>query len=221
MLFTFQGTNISHHILWKVNFEDYCPVSKVGYGSALEDFSLVTLVIPGLFMFVLLKTEGPRSWLTGKQAMLILSETETDPQGGKLKLHRKLTWQLHTVDGRNPTNQLIGSSFPLSTRFYTSQVVQDFFHQQYEMVQKWWKLLQIIRFDWKVCGQMVILNVVAAFDETVMSHVAGVQNSRSKGSYKVGPIGIAKLILHLRYEAGPIGNHAVPKLGAGIALAWR
>ena len=34
--------------------------------------------------------------------------------------------------------------------------------------------------------------------------MAGVQNSRSKGSYKVGPIGIAKLILHLRYEAGPI-----------------
>ena len=52
-------------------------------------------------------------------------------------------------------------------------------------------------------------------------YMAGVQNSRSKGLYKVGPIGIAKLILHLRYEAGPIGNHAVPKLGASIALAWR
>ena len=52
-------------------------------------------------------------------------------------------------------------------------------------------------------------------------YMAGVQNSRSKGSYKVGPIGIEKLILHLRYEAGPIGNHAVPKLGASIALAWR
>ena len=55
----------------------------------------------------------------------------------------------------------------------------------------------------------------------VQRYMAGVQNSRSKGSYKVGPIGIAKLILHLRYEAGPIGNHAVPKLGASIALAWR
>ena len=50
--------------------------------------------------------------------------------------------------------------------------------------------------------------------------MAGVQNSRSKGLYKVGPIGIEKLILHLRYEAGPIGNHAVHKLGASIALAW-
>ena len=51
--------------------------------------------------------------------------------------------------------------------------------------------------------------------------MAGVQNSRSKGLYKVGTIGIEKLILHLRYEAGPIGNHAVHKLGASIALAWR
>ena len=52
-------------------------------------------------------------------------------------------------------------------------------------------------------------------------YMAGVQNSRSKGLYKVGPIGIEKLILHFRYEAGPIGNHAVHKLGASIALAWR
>ena len=55
----------------------------------------------------------------------------------------------------------------------------------------------------------------------VCAYVAGVQNSRSKGSYKVGPIGIEKLVLHLRYEAGPIRNHAVHKLGASIALAWR
>ena len=40
-------------------------------------------------------------------------------------------------------------------------------------------------------------------------YMAGVQNSWSKGLYKVGPIGIEKLILHLRYEAGPIGNDAV------------
>ena len=52
-------------------------------------------------------------------------------------------------------------------------------------------------------------------------YMAGVQNSRSKGLYKVGTIGIEKLILHLRSEAGPIGNHAVHKLGASIALAWR
>ena len=54
-----------------------------------------------------------------------------------------------------------------------------------------------------------------------MLYMAGVQNSRSKGLYKVGTIGIEKLILHLRYEAGPIVNHAVHKLGASIALAWR
>ena len=54
----------------------------------------------------------------------------------------------------------------------------------------------------------------------MLEHMAGVQNSRSKGLYKVGPIGIAKLILHLRYEAGPIGNHAVPKLGASRTMIW-
>ena len=57
--------------------------------------------------------------------------------------------------------------------------------------------------------------------KNIYIYMAGVQNSRSKGLYKVGPIGIEKLILHLRYEAGPIGNHAVHKLGASIALAWR
>ena len=57
----------------------------------------------------------------------------------------------------------------------TYQLVQDFFHQQWEMVQKWWKLLQIIHLDWMVCGQMVILNVVAAFDETVMCVLQAVQ----------------------------------------------
>ena len=59
------------------------------------------------------------------------------------------------------------------------------------------------------------------FVYTLYTHMAGVQNSWSKGLYKVGPIGIEKLILHLRYEAGPIGNDAVHKLGASIALAWR
>ena len=58
-------------------------------------------------------------------------------------------------------------------------------------------------------------------DPGIYIYMAGVQNSWSKGLYKVGTIGIEKLILHLRYEAGPIGNDAVHKLGASIALAWR
>ena len=45
---------------------------------------------------------------------------------------------------------------------------------------------------------------------------SGVQNSRSKGLHKVGGIEIEKLILHFRYEAGPIVNHAVHKLGASM-----
>ena len=37
---------------------------------------------------------------------------------------------IHTVDGGNPAPVDI-VNIPLSTGFYTSQVVQDFFHQQY------------------------------------------------------------------------------------------
>jgi len=38
----------------------------------------------------------------------------------------------HTVDGRNPVDMVYIALF---TWFYTSQVVQDFFHQQYQ--SKW------------------------------------------------------------------------------------
>ena len=37
----------------------------------------------------------------------------------------------HSVDGWNPAPVVIDSLSPLITRLYTSQVVQDFFHQQY------------------------------------------------------------------------------------------
>ena len=42
----------------------------------------------------------------------------------------------------------------------------------------------------------------------------------SQGLYAVGGVGIEKLSLHVRYEAGPIVNHALHKLGASIALAY-
>ena len=71
------------------------------------------------------------------------------------------------------------------------------------------------------CYPWIFLKIYKTKANMMKQHMAGVQNSRSKGLYKVGPIGIQKLILHLRYEAGPIGNHAVHKLGASIALAWR
>ena len=51
--------------------------------------------------------------------------------------------------------------------------------------------------------------------------MARVQNSWSKRLYAVGPVGIEKLISHLRYEVGPKVNDALHKLGASIALAWR
>ena len=44
-----------------------------------------------------------------------------------------LSWpHKHTVDGRNPAPAHV-VSIPLFTGFCTSQVVQDFFHQQYEI----------------------------------------------------------------------------------------
>ena len=49
----------------------------------------------------------------------------------------------------------------------------------------------------------------------------GLQNSRSQGLYGLRTVGIEKLSLHLGYEAGPIVNHQLHKLGASIALAWR
>ena len=52
-------------------------------------------------------------------------------------------------------------------------------------------------------------------------YMDGVQNSRSQGLYGLRTVGIEKLSLHLRYEAGPIVNHQLHKLGASIALAWR
>ncbi len=52
---------------------------------------------------------------------------------GTCSNHGKQTWTpnfRNTVDGRNaaPVDMV---NIPLFTRFYTSQVVQDFFHQQY------------------------------------------------------------------------------------------
>ena len=39
----------------------------------------------------------------------------------------------HTVDGKNPAPvDMANKNIPLFTRFYTSQVLQDVFHQQYE-----------------------------------------------------------------------------------------
>ena len=42
-----------------------------------------------------------------------------------------------TVDGRNPANQLSLVVYPIFDRVLTSQVVQDFFHQQYFLRKSW------------------------------------------------------------------------------------
>ena len=43
---------------------------------------------------------------------------------------------IDTVDGRNPA-PVDMVNIPLFTRFYTSQVVQDFFHQRYVLIVAW------------------------------------------------------------------------------------
>ena len=50
--------------------------------------------------------------------------------------------------------------------------------------------------------------------------MGSVQTSQSQGLYAVRQIGIEKLILHLRYAARPLWNHALHKLGASTALAY-
>ena len=41
---------------------------------------------------------------------------------------------IHTVDGQNPAPPRM-MNIPLFIGFYTSQVVQDFFHQQYPLIR--------------------------------------------------------------------------------------
>ena len=55
---------------------------------------------------------------------------------GKMKMNSLVVEPTHlknTVDGRNP-GPVDRQSISLFTGFYTSQVVQDFFHQQYESI---------------------------------------------------------------------------------------
>ena len=51
-----------------------------------------------------------------------------------------------TVDGRNPA-PVDMVNIPLFTGFYTSQVVQDFFHQQYEGVHK--GVVEVLSNSWR------------------------------------------------------------------------
>ena len=53
----------------------------------------------------------------------------------KIQLHTYKLQQTNTVDGRNPANQLVGSLSHCLHGFYTSQLVQDFFHQQHVWIR--------------------------------------------------------------------------------------
>ena len=69
-------------------------------------------------------------WMVKGLSLAMLKQTVSQS-----RLHQPI-WESnrghYTVDGRNPANQLrLVVYLPLFTGFYTSQVVQDFFHQQY------------------------------------------------------------------------------------------
>ena len=49
---------------------------------------------------------------------------------------------MHTVDGRNPTSVYM-VNIPVLTRFCTSHIVQDFFHQQYYQTTRVLNLLSV------------------------------------------------------------------------------
>ena len=82
--------------------------------------------------FLLFFIEAPNNgatlchcWLFIKANLAAISQGEKESKGKSLD---------NTVDGRNPA-PVDMENIPLFTRFYTSQVVQDFFHQQY--LQYW------------------------------------------------------------------------------------
>ena len=52
--------------------------------------------------------------------------------GGCAAIGKENVGSHNTVDGRSPA-PVDRQFIPLFTRFYTSQVVQDFFHQQYAL----------------------------------------------------------------------------------------
>ena len=71
------------------------------------------------------------------------------PPGEVWKNHRLQTcwfksadWSGDTVDGRNPA-PVDGIDIPVLIGFYTSQVVQDFFHQQYVIVPEVLELISL------------------------------------------------------------------------------
>ena len=88
--------------------------------SCLISFSSFALVLSGLLMKKSIPLEMPRNYV--KALGLYHSHGPTS----------KATTMYHTVDGRNPANQLRLVVYPIIYKVLApSQVVQDFFHQQY------------------------------------------------------------------------------------------
>jgi len=69
--------------------------------------------------------EVPEVHVTSSVAADHLADSEAQQMHGRFNIFTD-----HTVDGRNPA-PVDMENIPLFTGFYTSQVVQDFFHQRY------------------------------------------------------------------------------------------
>ena len=107
------------------------PISYAAHLLCCPSHSLSTDPMPG----------PPQKWgtLRGKQAFFL------KPGGSRIstgRQHRSIIWRLvllewtkvDSIDGRNPANQLklvVYPIIPWFTKFYTSQVVQDFFYQRH------------------------------------------------------------------------------------------
>ena len=57
---------------------------------------------------------------------------QSSNQPSEIKLDEPFHGKIYSLASEEKT---LGSFFPLFTRFYTSQVVQDFFHQQYQQAK--------------------------------------------------------------------------------------
>ena len=77
-----------------------------------------------------------------------------------------------TVDGRNPA-PVDMVNIPLFARFFSSQVVQDFFYQQYDMICRILMMFDSILCRYKKLTPTAIINMIkyqsSVIDESEMS----------------------------------------------------
>ena len=80
---------------------------------------------------------GYRTYVSKAAGLSTVAATATKVSTNLLA-SKRWKWGYHTLDGRNPA-PVDMENLPLFKGFYLSQVVQDFFHQQYHVIWcLWW-----------------------------------------------------------------------------------